>query len=188
MQVNGTRPIPAGRLAATAVALAFVAACQEQLSTPVASDYIQGIEAESVIFGMTSFITTQGIREGRVQADTAYLFADSAVAKLLRMQITFYQEDGRERATVTGLSGDWNQDTDQMVARGDVVLLVHADSSRIESQEIYYDPEGDLIWSDSATVRTFKDGTVTSGSSFESDMSFENIRITDPRGGARRAF
>jgi len=170
------------------VTLALVAACQDELGTPVASADIQAIEAESVVFGMVSFITTQGVREGRVQADTAYMFADSAVAKLLGMQITFYHEDGRERATVTSLAGDWDQDTDRMVARGDVVLFVHADSSTIESQEIYYDPEDDLIWSDSATVQTLKDGTVTTGSSFESDMSFQNIRITDPRGGTRRVF
>ena len=89
--------------------------------------------------------------------------------------------------------GDWckvgiskDLEPDQMIARGDVVLLVHADSSTIESQEISYDPEDDRIWSDFPTVQTFRDGRVTSGSSFESDMSFENIRITDPRGGARR--
>jgi hypothetical protein len=75
-----------------------------------------------------------------------------------------------------------------MSAFGDVVLLVHSDSSRLESQEIHYDPSRDLIWSDSATVRTMRDGTVTRGSSFESDMSFENIVVRDPRGGARRIF
>ena len=104
------------------------------------------------------------------------------------MEIVFYDEDGRDRATVTGRSGEWSWDTDRMVARGDVVLIVHADQSRLESQEIYYDPDLDRIWSDSATVQTLEDGTVTSGSSFESDMSFENVVIRDPRGGSRRIF
>ncbi len=75
-----------------------------------------------------------------------------------------------------------------MVARGDVVLLIHADSSTIESQEIHYDPNSDRIWSDSATVQTLRDGTVTSGTAFESDMSFERIEVMNPRGGARRVF
>ena len=75
-----------------------------------------------------------------------------------------------------------------MAARGDVVLFLYADSSTIESQEIFYDPGLGRVWSDSATVRTMKDGTVTSGSAFESDMSFENIRIANARGGIRRVF
>ena len=104
------------------------------------------------------------------------------------MNIVFYDETGRERATVTGVRGEWNRETDRMVARGDVVLLIHSDSSRIESQELYYDPGLDRIWSDSTTVRTMKDGTVTSGTAFESDMSFENVRIANARGGIRRVF
>ena len=75
-----------------------------------------------------------------------------------------------------------------MVARGDVVLEIHSDSSKIESQEIHYDPALDRIWSDSSTVRTMPDGSVSSGSAFESDMSFENVLIRNMRGGARRVF
>ncbi len=146
------------------------------------------MEANYVAYGMVSFITASGVREGRVEADTAYIFEDTGVANLHQMDIVFYDETGRERATVTGESGEWNRETDRMVARGDVVLFVHTDSSTIESQEIFYDPELDRIWSDSTTVRTMKDGTVTSGSAFESDMSFENIRIENARGGIRRVF
>jgi hypothetical protein len=74
------------------------------------------------------------------------------------------------------------------VARGEVELFIHTDSSTIESPEIYYEPDIDRIWSDSATVRTMKDGTVQSGTAFESDMSFENVRIENMRGGVRRIF
>lgn len=171
-----------------ALGIAAVAACNQPLETRVAGADVQEMEASNVFFGMTSYLTSSGVREGRVQADTAYMFADSAVALLRRMTITFYDEDGREIATVTGQRGRWRQDDDAMVARGDVVLLVYADSSRIESQEIHYDPNAERIWSDSATVQTLQDGTVTSGSSFESDITFENILIRDIRGGGRRVF
>ena len=170
-------------------ALAALGACTGEIDTPVAAEHIQALEADQVTFGMVSFVTTSGVREGRVEADTAYIYADSAHADLRQMEITFYDEDGRERATVTGTKGEWSQETNRMVARGDVVLFIFADSSTIESQEIYYDPELQRIWSDSATVRTMTDGTVTSGSAFESDMEFTDIRIRDMRGGAaRRVF
>lgn len=172
----------------TLAAMGLVAACADPLDTPIANADLQEMESDYVTFGMVSFLTTRGVREGRISADTAYMFEDSASAHLRGMEIVFYDEDGRERATVTGTTGQWSWDTDRMVARGDVVLIVHSDGSKLESQEIYYDPDLDRIWSDSATVQTFADGTVTSGSSFESDMSFENILIRDPRGGSRRIF
>lgn len=177
-------PIRAAFLTA-AVALG---ACGDDLNTLVADEQLQSMEADYVAFGMVSFVTANGIREGRVEADTAYIFEDTGLANLHQMNIVFFDETGRERATVEGVSGEWNRETNRMVARGDVELLVHQDSSTIETQELFYDPGLDRIWSDSATVRTLSDGTVTSGTAFESDMSFENIRIENARGGIRRVF
>lgn len=176
------------RFAALIALTGAVVGCSEELNVPVADEALQSMEASYVAFGMVSFITANGVREGRIEADTAYIFEETGLANLHQMEIDFYDETGRERATVTGRSGEWNRETDRMVARGDVVLLVHADSSRIESAEIFYDPSLNRVWSDSSTVRTMRDGTVTSGSAFESDMSFENIRIENARGGIRRVF
>jgi LPS export ABC transporter protein LptC len=164
-----------------------LAACESAENTTVANEFLQGIDAP-VVFGMVSYITTEGVRQARVQADTAFTFADSAKVDLRVMTVDFYDEAGVARATVVGTHGEWNQDTDLMVARGDVELLVHSDSSVIRSQEIHYDPQTDRIWSDSATSRTMTDGSVTRGSSFESDIEFTNIRIRDVRGDAGRIF
>ncbi len=175
------------RWGAVAIAALGLIACEEEQSTPVANEFMQGVDAP-VVFGMTSFITVDGVREGRVQADTAFTYADSTKVDLRRMTVVFYDEEGRERATVAGRTGEWEQATNRMVARGDVVLRVHTDSSRIESAEIHYDPEIDRIWSDSATVRTLADGTVTRGTAFESDIDFTNVRVLNIRGGAGRIF
>jgi len=164
-----------------------LAACESVENTTVANEFMQGIDAP-VVFGMVSYITTEGVRQARVQADTAFTFADSAKVDLRIMTVDFYDEAGVERATVRGTHGEWNQDTDLMIARGDVELLVHSDSSIIRSPEIHYDPETDRIWSDSATSRTMRDGSLTRGSSFESDIEFTSIRILNVRGDAGRIF
>lgn len=176
------------RVALTGVILAMTAACSRDIATPVANNDLQSMEADYVAYGMVSFVTASGVREGRVEADTAYVYEESSTAALRQMKIVFYDQAGSENATVTGLTGDWNRETNRMVARGDVVLIVHSDSSRIESAEIFYDPALEKIWSDSLTTRILKDGTVTSGTAFESDMAFENITIANMRGGARRVF
>ncbi|MEC7386344.1 MAG: hypothetical protein VYD22_01445, partial [Gemmatimonadota bacterium] len=69
---------------------------------------------------------------------------------------------------------------------GDVLLIVHSDQRRIETQELNYDPESERIWSDSATVQTMVDGSITRGSAFESDMEFRNVRIASIRGAISR--
>jgi LPS export ABC transporter protein LptC len=176
------------RIAVAACAVFVLAACSREISTPVAEQELLSMDADAVVFGMASFITTSGVREARIEADTAYVYDDDESAALKQMRVIFYDENGRERATVTGRTGDWNRATDRMVARGNVELFIHADSSRLESPEIHYDPSVDRIWSDSTTVRTSRDGAVTTGTAFESDLTFENIRIENMRGGARRVF
>ncbi|HIA74094.1 MAG TPA: LPS export ABC transporter periplasmic protein LptC [Gemmatimonadetes bacterium] len=160
--------------------------CGEPATTTVASSDLQEIDADNVIFGMVSYITANGIRKGYIQADTAYLFMDSAKAELHQMRILFYNEDGSPRATVTGTSGEWDQTTDRMTAWGDVLLVVHSDQRRIETGELNYDPENERIWSDSSTVQTMADGTITRGSAFETDMEFRNVRIASIRGAIGR--
>lgn len=164
--------------------VAVAAACDDPTNTDIAATELTEIDADNVIYGMTSFMTASGVREGRVKADTAFLFSDSAKVFLRGMELIFYQENGQPRATVTAIRGTMDTNTDAMFAQGDVVLVVHADGRIIKTSELHYDPQRDRIWSDSATTQIMADGTVTSGSSFESDMDFRNIFIRDIRGGS----
>lgn len=177
-----------GGRAAALFTVAALAACGGDTDTSVASSALQSMEADYVAFGMRAYVTAAGVREARIEADTAFIFEAESSAVLHRMSLVFYDEQGRERATVTGTEGDWNRQTNRMVARGDVVLFIHTDSSTIESPEIFYEPDIDRIWSDSTTVRTMKDGSVQTGTAFESDMSFENLTIQNMRGSTRRIF
>ncbi len=175
-----SRPFRAASLLCTGVVLG---ACGREINTPIANEEIQAIEADFVQYGMLSYITASGMREGRVEADTAFIYEDDGIAILRQMTIVFYDEYGGERATVSGLEGEWTRETNRMVARGDVELLIHSDSSVIQSPEIFYDQELDRVWSDSTTIRTLRNGSVFSGTAFESDMTFEQFRIQGMRGG-----
>lgn len=170
-------------LAASLAAPLLVVACDSTTETPVASADVQGIQADLVHYGMVSFLTANGVREGRVEADTAYAFYDSASVKLVGMRIIFYDDEGGERARVTADSGQLDENTNSMLARGHVVLIVHTDGRRIETAELNYDPDRDRIWSDSATVQTLANGSVTRGTAFESDLEFRNVVIRNIRGG-----
>ena len=61
-----------------ALGLLALAACDGPTQTPVADQELLDLQADNVMYGMVSFLTASGVREGRVQADTAYAYADSA--------------------------------------------------------------------------------------------------------------
>ncbi len=173
------------RLAPILVAVALpllVGGCEEPVDTPLAPPELLELGADFVQYGMTTFLSSSGVREGRVEADTAYAFTDSSKVVLQGMRLIFYDENGGPRATVTALGGELDERTDAMIARGDVVLRVHGDGRVIETSELFYDPNRDRIWSDSTTVQTLASGQVTRGTAFESDLEFRNVRIENIRG------
>jgi LPS export ABC transporter protein LptC len=171
-----------------AVSAVVAAACNKPVDTPVAAEAVQDIKASSIIYGMTSYLMAAGVRQGRVDADTAYTYSDSSDISLIGMHVVFYDDNGRERATVTADSGRMNRRTQSMVAKGNVVLVVAADGRKIQSAELNYDPNRDRLWSDSATVQTTADGVVTKGSSFVSDLEFKHVTIQNIRGGGGIVF
>lgn len=177
-----------GRTVLLAVTALWATACQTEVNGPGgATSEMEGLESP-IVFGMVAFMTSSGVREGRIQADTAYTYADSSKVDLRGLTAVFFDDNGNDRATVTGREGEWDQASDRMFASGDVVLLVNSDGSKIESSELNYDPGIERVWSDSATVRTLADGTVQSGSSFESDIDFTNVVVRNVRGGTGRIF
>ena len=75
----------------------------------------------------------------------------------------------------------FNQRTQKMVARGDVVLVL-ADGRRIETEELNYEPETGRVWSDVPTRMLWSPGCVSTFSTFTVDDKFRNPTGTDGRG------
>jgi len=175
-------------------ALAIMAAaigCSEENTTPVAAPELLATGADMVSTGMEQNITVAGVREGMVYADTAFFYQDSATVILTNPVLTLYTDTGIQRARVTAEWGKLNQNTQVMLARGNVVLTIQDGSRRVESSELNYDPNGDRIWSDSLTVM-HEEGVVSTGMGFDSDLEFRNttvgpgsIRRTGSGGGIR---
>ncbi len=165
----------------------LLGACTDGPPGMVVDPELAAMEADYFIFGLTNYLTRQGIREAVVEADSAFVFSDSTVV-LLRgnVRLTAYNEElGTEKALVTSDRGRLNTSTNELHAEGNAVLLIRADGRRIESYELYYLPDEDQIRSDSATVM-YDGDTIVEGTSFTSDLNFENVVIVNgrTRGGA----
>jgi LPS export ABC transporter protein LptC len=160
-----------------------IAACSGSEPTLVADESLVGIEADAVVFDMEDYLTNDGIRSGVIRADTAHVFDDSSEVKMWGVDMTLFHEDGTERARVTSERGTLDRQSEEMTAYGNVVLVVDQGAQRVESSELHYDPDGDRIWSDSSSVFT-REGRVTRGTCFRSDLSFRNYTVCNIRGAA----
>ncbi len=166
---------PGTGVLALALTLAL-AACGEENTAPVASPELIATGADMFQAGMETFITLEGVREGQIFADTAYFYRDSSTVVLTNPVLTLFTDTGVQRARVTSEWGKLYETTQEMIARGNVVLTIRDGSRRVESAELHYDPNSDRIWSDSLTVM-HEEGRVLEGMGFESDLEFRNTRV-----------
>ena len=161
-------------------------ACGSPDQSPVIASELVEMNADRVLFSMTHYMTHEGVREGLLEADTAYSWQDSTVISLRNLRLVVFDELGAERAVVTAERGRLDPETRQMFAQGNVVLTVTQGGRIVESEELYYDPDSDRIWSDMPTVSREGD-SVVEGTGFDSDTEFTNVRIRNARtrGGVR---
>jgi LPS export ABC transporter protein LptC len=151
-------------------------ACQEENTTPVASPPLLETGADMVMTDIKLNITIESIREGELFADTAFMFRDSSVYHLRNPELVLFTEAGAQRARVTAERGRFEPNSRSMLANGNVILLITDGNKRVESQELNYDPNGDRIWSDSATTM-IEPGRILEGLGFESDLDFRRTVV-----------
>jgi LPS export ABC transporter protein LptC len=170
---------------------ALLGACGNNELTPTASPDYRDIAADQIVIGMEQYVTQSGRQSAILRGDTAYVFEDSAKAHVKKVNLTLYDESGRESAQLTSREGDFSNVTQAMVARGKVVLVTRgAEPRTIETEELHYDPNSKRIWSTKPTI--MRSGTgVVSGSGFEADDRFVNVRVANARssgGGMKITF
>jgi LPS export ABC transporter protein LptC len=161
----------ASRVAAT-TALLLLAACKE----PPAGVPVADVSSNQVTVGMNLKIT----EEGRIKAD---LFADTAVtpagetrSQLTHVKLTFFNE-GKAPSRLTSKTGEYDQESGEMTARGNVVLITPGDKGMrtIRSEELHWDQKGDHVWSDKLTTIVENGQTLISKGGFTSNASFTNV-------------
>ncbi|MCI0432302.1 MAG: LPS export ABC transporter periplasmic protein LptC [Gemmatimonadetes bacterium] len=153
-------------------------ACGE-VGAPTGEGYLD-LPADQVLIGATHVFSSDGLRSAVGVFDTVYVFTDSSIYHLRGVNLTMYDETGRQTSTVTSRSGTMNVATDAMMAEGGVVLIT-SDLQKIETEQLHYDPATRRVWSDVETKRTVE-GRVQIGDSFSADDQFTRVVIQNPRG------
>lgn len=167
-------------LAATLLLAALAAACEDNAVRPTVS-VSAADSADQVLYTMEHLITNDGVRRTRVQADTAYLYESTQLARLKVVTVTFYDAVGNESSTIKADSGNYLMRDGSMQSWGHV-LATTPDGRRLRSAELRYDARAHKISSDQPFVYDRADQHLE-GNGFTSDPDFRNVVARQPRGG-----
>jgi LPS export ABC transporter protein LptC len=169
------------RTAAAGVMLAALSACQETGARPTAVVNAPD-SADQVLEGFSHFVTNQGVRRSRVEADTAYFYEATQLTDLRKIRVVFYDLKGEEGSTLTAKRGTYHWQTGAMEATGNVVVVT-PDGRRLRTEALRYDNATNTISTDQRF--SFDRGTEhLEGNSFRSDPDFRNVVTDKPRGVA----
>ena len=165
------------------LAVAMLAACEAPPTQqgPVAAD----ADASQRTYGMHLKLSEGGVLKADLYGDTAFQRPGNPdVTELRNVRLTFYDEQGKKPGSLTSKSGEYDQRTGVMVARGNVVLITHNEKGEkrtIRSQELHYDQRGNRVWSDKETFVEEQNGQTLVSQGFTSDTRFTNIQGRNSR-------
>ena len=163
------------------LAMIIVASCEESGARPTTT--IQAPDsADQVLEGFSHYVTNEGVRQSRVEADTAYFYEATQITNLVNVKVTFYDLKGAESSTLTSKTGVYRWQDGSMEANGNVVV-VSPDGRRLATERLRYDNTSNQISTDRHF--TFDRGDEhLEGNSFRSDPDFRNVVTDRPRGVA----
>jgi LPS export ABC transporter protein LptC len=138
-----------------------------------------GMDApDQVVENGEHVITAQGVKKAILVAEQLYFYNQAGKVYGDTIQVSFFDDSGQFQSMLTALEGEMSQRSDDMIARGNVV--VRGSGSTIRTEELHYDPQRNLVTSDKPT-EIFQQGNQIRGQGVESDPALTNIRI---RGGS----
>ncbi len=158
--------------------IVLVTACADRGAAP--PGIARPDSADQVMEHMTTAIERNGVRVDSIQADTAWLYQARQVADLKGVHVTFFDSTGRVVSNITAITGNYDIAAHRLEARGNVVAVTPG-GKVLKTEHLVYDQSRDQISSDTTFVST-SPGETISGSSFEADPTFKNIKVINPRG------
>ena len=161
---------------AVAIGMMVVGGCGDEGPTP-ASDapavFVEG--ADQVMVGVDNNITRDGIRNARLEADTAFTFEAVARLDLRNVRLTFFGELGDTLGVLDGREAEYHLETGNVKIRGNVEVSLTS-GERLEAPVVEYLSQLNEVRADSGYVLTYPDGTVDRGSYLVQDLTTDERR------------
>lgn len=137
----------------------------------------QGVLPDQIIEGFTLVETENGKKQWTLSSRKASNYEKQKAIIIEGVNVDFYRENEDLYSTLTAESGTMNTTTNDMEARGHV-LVVSKDGARLETNQLRWDNTRQKIVSDEF-VRITRGKTVMTGIGLESDPSLEHVVIKE---------
>jgi LPS export ABC transporter protein LptC len=167
------------RTLAILLAAAFLAACKGAPAAPTTADL--AADASQVTYRLNMKITEEGVLTADLHADTATTRVGETRTQMKGVRLTFFNP-GRAPGKLTSRTGEYDQASSLMIARGNVVLVVPGEKGMrtIKSEELHWDQRGDRVWSTLATSIT-ENGETLYTQGFNSNSAFTDVQGSNAR-------
>ena len=149
----------------------------------VAAAGVAADSADQTMWGMTQYLTKNGVNQAFLQADTVYVYEATGRADLRHVKVTFYTAQGDPESVLTGKQGTYWTRTNQMSAAGNVIVVRTADQARLKTEFLEYDPAKNEVRTDQPFVAD-KGEQHFEGVGFVCDPGFTNCTSQQTRGSA----
>jgi LPS export ABC transporter protein LptC len=168
-------------LFALVAATGVTSACQDTGATPTVSTAAVADTADQTLIGVRLTLADRGVQRALLEADTAYTYEDNSRTELRKVRSTFFTETGLRNGTLTSREGTYNVRSQNMEARGNVVVISD-DGRRLETPQLKFDTGRNEISGDSAFVLT-RPGEVLRGIGFRADPALTHIQVLQAASG-----
>lgn len=165
--------------------VATLGACADQGTPPTGAIGNPADSADQVLVAMTTSVHDNGDRRSQVAADTAYVYQAAQKMDLRKLRVVFFDEQGRQTSVLTAKMGVYSLTNGSLDARGSVFIQA-TDGRKLTTEHLIYDRGMLQLRSDTAFVFDSPKGRMA-GTSFTSDLEFNNISVDKPRGNQRGA-
>ena len=155
-------------LAAFVLALSIVVGCGEEAPAIPTTQSALADSADQVMSGVQFLLTEGGIQQGKLVADSGFMFENSTRVELRGVRTDFFAKTGEPTGVLTSREGTYLEQRGDLEARKDVVVISSDGKRKLETAQLRYDERTNLITTDSAFVIT-QDGQVGRGVGFSTD-------------------
>jgi LPS export ABC transporter protein LptC len=157
-----------------ALAVLVVLGCSRGKEPPLAAHDPLADSADQVLYKTKSVLTDGGVMKAEVYGDTAYVFDDNTRVEMRGVRTIFFTVTGARNAVLTSREGTYNTRTNNMQARGDVVVTSE-DGRRLTTPVLSFAQARNEISSDTSFTVTDPKRDMT-GIGFVSDPDMNNMR------------
>jgi len=163
---------------------ALLAGCGKPAPARTTQSGAAADSADQVMAGVTTVLTSGGVRQATLEADSAFVYETSGRTTVKKVKVIFYTPEGVQQSVLNADSGWYEARSGNMEGRGNVVV-VRADGARLNTSRLLYEPQKNQVSTDQPYTYTEGERRVQ-GTGFTSDPSFRNVATQAVRGTGGR--